>query len=69
VTGAVGLEAFRKDLDICNRVGRIRGGLAFGGEAPLSGTLEGANADIAIEFSRLITAANETLQELTNIIR
>lgn len=46
------------------------------------GALEGANVDIAIEFSRLIiaqrgfqvnartiTAANETLQELANIIR
>ena len=45
-------------------------------------TLEGANVDIAIEFSRLIiaqrgfqvnartiTAANETLQELANIVR
>ena len=44
--------------------------------------LEGANVDISIEFSRLIiaqrgfqvnartiTAANETLQELANIIR
>jgi flagellar hook protein FlgE len=46
------------------------------------GSLEGANVDIAIEFSRLIiaqrgfqvnartiTAANETLQELANIVR
>jgi flagellar hook protein FlgE len=46
------------------------------------GALEGANVDIAIEFSRLIiaqrgfqvnartiTAANETLQELANIVR
>jgi len=54
-----------------------------GGVGTLQGaTLEGANVDIAIEFSRLIiaqrgfqvnartiTAANETLQELANIIR
>ncbi len=54
-----------------------------GGRGSISGgALEGAGVDIAIEFSRLIiaqrgfqvnartiTAANETLQELTNIIR
>jgi flagellar hook protein FlgE len=59
------------------------GPAASGGRGTVvGGTLEGANVDIAIEFSRLIvaqrgfqvnartiTAANETLQELANIIR